>query len=206
MMAQTRIGGRQRRTSERVKPSQKHPPMQRLRSPRDRDGYLDLTFIATSPPAPRALLQCRQLPLAHASALPVRAYVWTQWKLPRTRVSNLMERGTARGWAVAVDNHRSMRLLGTRIKPSVTMSLIATRSPYTVSRCAGIASARTPTGSGSMVAGMYAFRTVMWIPGTMPLSSRPRIPTLPAKRRIPLARIIGACHPRSLSEKLHGSD
>lgn len=36
----------------------------------------------------------------------LRAYVWTQWKLPRTRVSNLMERGTARRWAVAVGNTR----------------------------------------------------------------------------------------------------
>ena len=26
----------------------------------------------------------------------LRAYVWTQWKLPRTRVNNLVERGTAR--------------------------------------------------------------------------------------------------------------
>jgi len=36
----------------------------------------------------------------------LRAYVWTQWKLPRTRVNNLMERGTARRWAVAVGNTR----------------------------------------------------------------------------------------------------
>jgi RNA-directed DNA polymerase len=36
----------------------------------------------------------------------LRAYVWTQWKLPRTRVSNLVERGTARRWAVAVGNTR----------------------------------------------------------------------------------------------------
>ena len=36
----------------------------------------------------------------------LRAYVWTQWKLPRTRVANLMERGTAWRWAVAVGNTR----------------------------------------------------------------------------------------------------
>jgi len=36
----------------------------------------------------------------------LRAYVWTQWKLPRPRVSNLMERGTARNWAMAVGNTR----------------------------------------------------------------------------------------------------
>jgi RNA-directed DNA polymerase len=36
----------------------------------------------------------------------LRAYVWKQWKLPRTRVRNLMERGTARRWAVAVGNTR----------------------------------------------------------------------------------------------------
>jgi len=36
----------------------------------------------------------------------LRAYVWTQWKLPRTRVRNLVERGTDRRWAVAVGNTR----------------------------------------------------------------------------------------------------
>lgn len=36
----------------------------------------------------------------------LRAYVWTQWKRPGTRVSNLMERGAARKWAVAVGNTR----------------------------------------------------------------------------------------------------
>jgi len=36
----------------------------------------------------------------------LRAYVWTQWKLPRTRVSNLIERGVARHWATAVGNTR----------------------------------------------------------------------------------------------------
>jgi RNA-directed DNA polymerase len=36
----------------------------------------------------------------------LRAYVWKQWKLPRTRIRNLMERGTARRWAVAVGNTR----------------------------------------------------------------------------------------------------
>jgi len=36
----------------------------------------------------------------------LRAYVWTQWKLPRTRVRNLVERGTVKRWAVAVGNTR----------------------------------------------------------------------------------------------------
>jgi RNA-directed DNA polymerase len=36
----------------------------------------------------------------------LRAYVWSQWKLPRTRVKNLMARGTARHWAVMVGNTR----------------------------------------------------------------------------------------------------
>ena len=36
----------------------------------------------------------------------LRAYVWKQWKLPRTRVRNLMARGVARRWAIAVGNTR----------------------------------------------------------------------------------------------------
>jgi RNA-directed DNA polymerase len=36
----------------------------------------------------------------------LRAYVWKQWKLPRTRVRNLMALGTARKWAVMVGNTR----------------------------------------------------------------------------------------------------
>jgi len=36
----------------------------------------------------------------------LRAYVWKQWKLPRTRVRNLMQRGAARKWAVMVGNTR----------------------------------------------------------------------------------------------------
>lgn len=36
----------------------------------------------------------------------LRAYVWKQWKLPRTRVANLMARGTTRKWAVMVGNTR----------------------------------------------------------------------------------------------------
>ena len=35
-----------------------------------------------------------------------RAYVWKQWKLPRTRVRNLMVRGVSRRRAVAVGNTR----------------------------------------------------------------------------------------------------
>jgi len=36
----------------------------------------------------------------------LRAYVWAQWKLPRTRIRNLTERGVARYWAAAVGNTR----------------------------------------------------------------------------------------------------
>jgi RNA-directed DNA polymerase len=36
----------------------------------------------------------------------LRAYVWKQWKRPRTRVGNLMKRRTARKWAVMVGNTR----------------------------------------------------------------------------------------------------
>ena len=36
----------------------------------------------------------------------LRAYVWKQWKLPRTRVRNLMARGVARRWAITVGNTR----------------------------------------------------------------------------------------------------
>ena len=36
----------------------------------------------------------------------LRAYVWKQWKLPRTRVRNLMKRRTVRKWAVMVGNTR----------------------------------------------------------------------------------------------------
>jgi RNA-directed DNA polymerase len=36
----------------------------------------------------------------------LRAYVWKMWKLPRTRVRNLMERGAVRKWAVIVGNTR----------------------------------------------------------------------------------------------------
>jgi len=36
----------------------------------------------------------------------LRACVWKMWKLPRTRVRNLMERGAARKWAVIVGNTR----------------------------------------------------------------------------------------------------
>jgi len=36
----------------------------------------------------------------------LRAYVWKQWKLPRTRVRNLMARGIARKWAMMVGNTR----------------------------------------------------------------------------------------------------
>ncbi len=36
----------------------------------------------------------------------LRAYAWKQWRLPRTRVKNLMERGAARKWAAMVGNTR----------------------------------------------------------------------------------------------------
>jgi RNA-directed DNA polymerase len=36
----------------------------------------------------------------------LRAYVWKMWKMPRTRVRNLMKRGAARKWAVMVGNTR----------------------------------------------------------------------------------------------------
>jgi len=36
----------------------------------------------------------------------LRAYVWKQWKLPRTRAANLIERGVSRYWALAVANSR----------------------------------------------------------------------------------------------------
>ena len=36
----------------------------------------------------------------------LRAYLWTLWKLPRTKVRNLEERGVAHRWAVAVGNTR----------------------------------------------------------------------------------------------------
>jgi len=36
----------------------------------------------------------------------LRAYVWSQWKLPRTRVRNLMAHGIAHHWAVMVGNTR----------------------------------------------------------------------------------------------------
>jgi RNA-directed DNA polymerase len=36
----------------------------------------------------------------------LRAYVWTQWKLPRTKVSNLKARGVRHKWAVRVGNTR----------------------------------------------------------------------------------------------------
>jgi len=36
----------------------------------------------------------------------LRAYVWKQWKLPRTRVRNLMERGIDHKWAMMVGNTR----------------------------------------------------------------------------------------------------
>ena len=35
-----------------------------------------------------------------------RSVVWTQWKLPRTRIRNLMAHGIARVWAVMVGNTR----------------------------------------------------------------------------------------------------
>lgn len=36
----------------------------------------------------------------------LRAYVWTQWKLPRTKVRNLLARGVHRNWALALGNSR----------------------------------------------------------------------------------------------------
>jgi len=36
----------------------------------------------------------------------LRAYVWKQWKLPRTKVRELIRRGVDRYWAVAVGNTR----------------------------------------------------------------------------------------------------
>jgi RNA-directed DNA polymerase len=36
----------------------------------------------------------------------LRAYLWTLWKLPRTKVRNLKERGVAHRWAMAVGNTR----------------------------------------------------------------------------------------------------
>ena len=36
----------------------------------------------------------------------LRAYLWTLWKLPRTKVRNLEERGVAHRWAMAVGNTR----------------------------------------------------------------------------------------------------
>lgn len=36
----------------------------------------------------------------------LRAYVWKQWKLPRTKVSNLLARGISRTWAHCVGNTR----------------------------------------------------------------------------------------------------
>jgi len=42
----------------------------------------------------------------------LRAYLWTQWKLPRTKVRNISERGVAHRWAVAVGNTRIRRRQG----------------------------------------------------------------------------------------------
>jgi RNA-directed DNA polymerase len=42
----------------------------------------------------------------------LRAYLWTLWKLPRTKVRNLEERGTVRRWAVTVGNTRIRRRQG----------------------------------------------------------------------------------------------
>jgi RNA-directed DNA polymerase len=42
----------------------------------------------------------------------LRAYVWTQWKLPRTRIRNLMAQGIARHWAVMVGNTRHVSRVG----------------------------------------------------------------------------------------------
>lgn len=39
----------------------------------------------------------------------LRAYLWTLWKLPRTKVRNLEERGVAHRWAMAVGNTRKGR-------------------------------------------------------------------------------------------------
>jgi RNA-directed DNA polymerase len=36
----------------------------------------------------------------------LRAYVWTQWRLPRTKVRNLLARGVHRNWAMALGNSR----------------------------------------------------------------------------------------------------
>jgi len=36
----------------------------------------------------------------------LRAYLWNQWRLPRTRISNLIARGTKHHWAVMVGNTR----------------------------------------------------------------------------------------------------
>ena len=36
----------------------------------------------------------------------LRAYVWKQWRLPRTKVSNLLARGISRTWAHCVGNTR----------------------------------------------------------------------------------------------------
>ena len=36
----------------------------------------------------------------------LRAYVWTQWRLPRTKVRNLLARGVHRNWALALGNTR----------------------------------------------------------------------------------------------------
>ena len=36
----------------------------------------------------------------------LRAYVWTQWKLPRTKVRNLLARGVHPNWAKALGNSR----------------------------------------------------------------------------------------------------
>ena len=36
----------------------------------------------------------------------LRAYVWRQWKLPRTKVHNLVARGVCHYWAKAVGNTR----------------------------------------------------------------------------------------------------
>jgi len=36
----------------------------------------------------------------------LRAYVWTQWRLPRTNVRNLLARGVHRNWAVTLGNTR----------------------------------------------------------------------------------------------------
>jgi hypothetical protein len=36
----------------------------------------------------------------------LRAYIWTQWRLPHTKVRNLLARGVHRNWAITLGNTR----------------------------------------------------------------------------------------------------